>query len=216
MSENNPAVLFSAYLPPVEYIAALFSHTPAFIEQHEHFQKQTCRNRCHIYSANGLLKLSIPIRHGHTAHMKIRDVKISYDSDWQKIHWRSIESSYRCSPFFEYYEEYFAPFFTRKTEFLFDLNQELLDVILRLLKHPEGYSYTDSFVKSLPEGTADYRNLIRPKASDAAQVKTMHDREYQQVFGNKYGFLPNLSILDLMFNEGPQATGYLKNSWLKV
>ncbi len=127
-------ILSSAYLPSAQYISKINASSNILLEQHEHFVKQSYRNRCYILSANGPLCLSIPILHSNSVHTVVKDVKISYDFNWQKIHWKSIESGYRCSPFFEYYEDELSPFYKKNFSFLFDFNEQLLSLILKFLK----------------------------------------------------------------------------------
>ncbi len=182
------------------------------MEEHEHFVKQSYRNRCCILSANGILPLSIPILHGRNAHTKIQEVQISYEYDWQKIHWKSIESGYRCSPFFEYYEDQLIPFYKKKFTFLFDFNQDLLQVLLKFLKIKTVIGTTEEFVKKYTMAD-DFRNSIHPKNHLANIDKGFLPQPYTQVFGNKFGFVPNLSIIDLVFNSGPSSLDILNQSF---
>jgi hypothetical protein len=205
----STALLFTSYLPPLSYFAMLKSYGKVQIEQHEHFPKQTYRNRCHICSANGLLKLTIPVRKGEQEHTRIRDVRISYDFQWQKVHWRSIETAYRCSPFFEYYEDKLAPFYEKETRFLFDFNQELLDVLLPLAGISCDLSYTEKYRKDPGPEVDDYRSSLHPKPGKDRNAESLRYPEYMQVFSDRTGFLPNLSIVDLLFHEGPNAAAYL-------
>ena len=208
-STFSTAVLFSSYLPSLQYFATLISHHHILIEKWEHFVKQTYRNRCYIYSANGALSLIIPIQHGRSEHTIMKDVKIAHDYNWQKIHWKSIEAAYRCSPFFEFYEDEFAPFYQKKYEYLMDYNEELMDIILKLLDIQITISYTEKHEKKYAENSTDFRSSLSP------QIKMMdthfHSPHYLQVFSNQHGFIPNLSIIDLLCNEGTNAKEYLNN-----
>lgn len=198
-------LLPTAYCGNIYYYALLAQAESVAIETHEHWQKQSYRNRCIIYGANGPLNLIAPIKHKKKQRQTISDIAISNDEQWQKLHWRSLESAYRASPYFEYYEHALKPFFEKQHEKLLELNNALHLKITELLKLqvPE-QSFTEEYIAKPPD-KIDYRNTIHPKKSS-----TIEYPEYIQVFGNKFGFLPNLSILDLMFNEGPNSGAYLK------
>lgn len=202
---HNPAIFPLFYLPPVSYFSALQSHNFEFlIEKQEHFPKQTYRNRTRIYSPNGPLDLFLPVIKGSKYHTKVKDVKISYDFKWQRLHWLSLESCYRNSPYFEFYEDGLAPFFNKKYEFLFDYNLEMLEWIFKQLKKSPELAFTTEYTKELqPE--LDYRDKIQFKNPELL----LPAKEYHQVFGDRNGFLPNLSIVDLLCNQGPQAKNYL-------
>ncbi|MDN3583271.1 WbqC family protein [Mucilaginibacter flavus] len=199
------AVLPMFYLPPVEYFARLNTYKPdILIEREEHFPKQTYRNRANIYSPEGILPLVVPVVKGSKTHTKIKDVKISYDFRWQRIHWQSLEACYRRSAYFEYYEDDFAAFYDKKKQinFLFDFNEELLHLLLKFTKIKVDIKYTEEYhpTYSVP----DYRASITPKKESELQQKP-----YFQVFEERQGFLQNLSIVDLLFNQGPQSINYL-------
>ncbi len=192
------------YLPPIEFFSKAIEHKDnILIEDAEHFQKQTYRNRAAILSPNGQLDLIIPVIKGSKNHTHVRDVRISNDFRWQRLHWMSLQTCYRSSAFFEYYEDDFAVFYERKWEFLFDYNEQLLNTVFRLLNVSFAYHYTTAFEKSY-DGYQDYRNSIHPK-----HAPTTPANAYFQVFESKTGFLPNLSIVDLLFNQGPQSKSYL-------
>lgn len=198
------AVLPMFYLPPVEYFAELNIYKPDLvIEKHEHFPKQTYRNRANIYSPDGLLTLVVPVVKGSKIHTPIKDVKISYDFNWQRLHWMSLQGCYRRSAYFEYYEDEFALFYESKERYLFDLNEKLLALILSLMKIKTNLKYTDSYVAEYPN-IKDLRQSIHPKKHSSFQQKP-----YYQLFEERHGFLKNLSIVDLLFNQGPQTVNYL-------
>ena len=200
----NKATIFPLfYLPPIHYFTALKQNQgDMLLEMHEHFPKQTYRNRASIHSPNGKLDLIVPVERGAAVHRPIKDVRISYEFNWQRIHWLSLQTSYRSSAFFEFYEDDFAPFYEKKWEFLVDYNQELLELINRLLKL--NFSFTPTTEYKLVETEFDFRTAIHPKKESLFSMKP-----YYQVFEDRNGFIENLSIIDLLFNQGPQSTHYL-------
>jgi hypothetical protein len=196
------AVFSAAYLGPVEYYARFLASAAPLIEANETYSRQSWRNRCRIAGANGILDLSIPVcASNHTA---IKDVTIDYSSGWNISHWRSIESAYRSSAFFIYYDYELQPFFDRQYRFLLDFNAEIQTKIIELLGLSVSFSFTESFVKNYQE-FPDYRSSIHPKKTSVYQPPP-----YRQVFADRHGFLPNLSIIDLLFNMGPEAGEYLQ------
>jgi hypothetical protein len=195
------------YLGPVQYYSKLASGAECLIELNEHFRKQTYCSRAVIFDSNGALKLIIPLQK-HAEKTALKDIRISYDAPWQDLHWKSMESAYRSSPFFEYYEADFAAFYEgQKYSFLFEYNLALQEVILKQLKLSPVIRFTSSYEKEYPD-TQDLRGLISPKQSFSVD-KDFILKPYPQVFEPKYGFLPNLSMVDLLFNEGPEALSYL-------
>lgn len=197
-------VLPMFYLPPVEYFIQLNRHKAnILIEREEHLIKQTYRNRAHIYSPDGMLALTVPLVKGSKVHTKMKDVKISYDFNWQRLHWMSLQNCYRRSAYFEFYEDDFARFYARNFEYLFDYNEELLQLIIKLLKLKVDYKLTTEYQEVYPE-MLDLRRAITPKKENDIDQKP-----YFQLFEERHGFLKNLSIVDLLFNHGPQAINYL-------
>lgn len=203
------AYLSTAYLGNVQYYSKLASADTAFIEQHEHYQKQSYRNRCCIVGANGVLTLVIPIEKDHGKKMPIRDVRIDYSKVWQQNHWRAILASYNSSPFFEYYADDIRPFYEKKERFLFDYNLNLTNVILDLLSVKANIVLTQEYDAEVEDKQFDYRQSISPKARLAKPDSFFSSKEYFQVFALKLGFIPNLSIVDLLFNEGPGSQQFL-------
>ena len=198
------AVLPLFYLPPVEYFARLNAYKADFVvEKHEHFPKQTYRNRANIYSPDGALTLVVPVVKGSKAHTPVKDVRISYDFNWQRLHWLGLQGCYRRSAYFEYYEDDFAPFYELKETFLFDYNQKLSVLLLKLLKIHATLTFTNAYQAEYPD-VADLRASIHPKKETHIQQKP-----YFQVFQERHGFLKNLSVVDLLFNQGPQSLNYL-------
>lgn len=192
------------YLPPVSYFSALKAVNFEFqIEKWEHFPKQTYRNRATVASPNGPLNLFIPVIKGSKYHTKIKDVRISYDFKWQRLHWMSLQTCYRNSAYFEYYEDEIASFYHKQTKYLFDYNLELIQWLFKQIKQPADIKFTEAYFKELPEGT-DYRDVSRFKTENNQNLKP-----YFQVFDDRNGFLPNMSFVDLLFSQGPQAKLYL-------
>lgn len=198
-------VLFSSlYLAPIEYYSALFRAERAIIEIYDNYQKQSYRNRCVIAGANGPLPLSIPIEKPETPKCQMKDIRIADHGNWRHLHWNAIVSAYNSTPFFEYYEDDFRPFYEKQHTFLHDFNEELRQLICRFIGIETPVSYTESFLQNVPDGTADFRETIHPKCKSDFTT-----RPYYQVFSEKNGFLPNLSIIDLLFNMGNEARLYL-------
>jgi hypothetical protein len=201
---DSGAVLPMCYLPPVEWFVELNKYKPnVVIEREEHFPKQTYRNRANIYSPDGVLPLVVPVVKGAKNHTKIKDVKISYDFNWQRLHWMSLQGCYRRSAYFEYYEDDFAPFYEDKPAYLFDYNEQMLTVLLKLLKINQPIDYTETYEAEYPS-LIDLRGSIQPK-----KEIDFNQKPYFQMFEERHGFQKNLSIVDLLFNQGPQAGSYL-------
>ncbi|MFY9150385.1 MAG: WbqC family protein, partial [Prolixibacteraceae bacterium] len=208
-------LLSTAYFAPIQYFSKLVTYPEIYIEQNENFIKQTYRNRTVILGANGPIALIVPVEKGRGPKIKIKDLRIAYDEDWQRNHWRTIFSAYNSSPFFEYYADDLEPFFRKKHEFLFDYNQKITEAILEILEIPASISYTEEFGK-VPEYFLNFREQISPKLHKTDVDPNYAVQEYTQVFSEKFGFIPDLSILDLLFNEGPSAVGLLEASFLKA
>ena len=208
----HSVILSTSYLPPIQYVSKFILYENIFIENDENYNKQTFRNRCEIFGANGRQILSIPVKLKQRLKWKIKDVKIDYSMNWQKNHWKSIESAYKNSPFFEYYHDEFLPFFKLKYDYLVDYNNEILNIILYILEIIKTIRFSDSFQKDI-KNADDYRYTIQPKAFIKDDKYT--EVKYTQVFGTKHGFIPNLSIIDLIFNEGPNSIDILHASLKK-
>lgn len=203
---QSPAIFPLFYLPPVSYFSALKANDDTYVmEANEHFPKQTARNRASICSPNGALDLYIPVVKGSKVHTVIKDVKISYDFKWQRLHWLSLQNCYRNAAYFEYYEDELATFYHQPYEFLFDYNLALFEWILKKLKKPAEISFTTEYIKIPEPGQRDYRDRLNFK--DPALLPPA--KPYFQVFDDRNGFLPNLSIVDLLFSQGPQAKLYI-------
>ena len=205
----NEALLTTAYLAPIQYYTKLFHAKEVVIEKCDHYMKQTYRNRCIIAGANGLLPLSIPIIKPENPKTFSSDIKISDHGNWQHLHWNAITSAYNSSPFFEYYADDFAPFYRKKYRFLFDFNEDLRALICRTLEIEPVVSFSAEY---RPPSEFDFRDLIHPKRETTESDPSFIAKEYYQVFKTKYEFLPNLSIIDLLFNMGPEARLILQAS----
>ncbi len=195
----NSVLLPTSYLPPINYFSQVLKNERVFIEQHEHFIKQTYRNRCDILSSNGKLSLSVPLQNNADKEI-ISQKKISYAEPWQLKHWRAITSAYKNSAYFDYFEDEFKPFYFEKHEFLMEYNTALTKLILHILRQKKEINFTNEFVKEF--NGIDLRGTINNKLQTTNQ-------KYYQVFAAKQGFTPNLSVIDLLFNKGLQSVDYL-------
>ena len=207
---QSTVLLSTAYLPPIEYIIQCLRFQKVLIEQFETYQKQTYRNRCTIATANGLLQLSIPIRKVNGNHTCTRDIELDNSSRWNQIHWRAIASAYTHAPYFLYYSDPFEYLFKNPPILLTELNAELLKIVFKILKADIDFHYTTDFAL-IPDKMVDLRQAIQPKHEASYPGKPSGYAEYIQPFNNKFAFFPNLSIIDLIFNEGPEALEYLTN-----
>lgn len=199
----NTVLLSSAYLPPVSFFTAINSGGDVLIEQYDNYCKQTYRNRCRIATAAGVQSLTVPIVKGTTPKQLMKDVRISDHGEWRHQHWNALESAYMNSPFFMYYLDDFRPFYEKKYEFLVDFNTELTLLILKLAGMDKAVNLTESYGKK-EQNILDLRQLVNP-----GQHEPQAGRPYWQVFRQKYGFLANLSAVDLLFNMGPEFPLYL-------
>lgn len=194
-------LLPTAYLPPIGYIARLITSETIVVEAWESYTKQTCRNHCNIYGPNGIQTLTIPVVKVNGNHTLTQDVRIANHLPWQLIHWRSIETAYNNSPFFLYYQDELRPFFQRTFDHLLDFNTELLLTILKLLKQDKRVIKSSTY--SRDQDAAAHALLV------LKGYRFQHP-DYHQVFADRFGFLANLSIIDLLFNLGNEAPGYLQ------
>jgi len=199
--------LSTTYLGPVQYYCKLFSFDAVMMETQEHYLKQTYRNRCVIATANGIQSLSVPVENPQTDNRLIRDIRISEHGNWRHLHWNALVSAYGMSPFFEYYQDDFAPFYEQKHSFLFDLNEQLRSTICELMDIHPNVNFTTEYKTAMPN---DFREIIRPK--HAGIDSSFEPQAYYQVFRDKYSFLPNLSVVDLLFNMGPESVFILQGS----
>ncbi|MGK4569169.1 WbqC family protein [Flavobacterium sp. 3HN19-14] len=200
-------LIHPTYFPSISTFVAMAQAENTTLEMDDNFQKQTNRNRMYIYSPNGTQLLNIPVKHSKYAHQKTRDIKLETAFDWQKQHFKSLEAAYRSSPFFEYFEDAIMPVFEKKYTFLMDLNLETMQIVSKCLGLSFSYNETQEYFKESPD-FSDFRHFANGK-KDASEFAA-----YTQVFGEKYGYINNLSILDLLFNEGRYALDYLKSQQL--
>ena len=183
-------LLSTAYFPPVSYFAAIRQADEVYVEQFENFGKQSYRNRCNILTANGVIPLTVPVEKANSKTL-IKDLRIVYSTPWQKLHFKGIESAYKNSPYYEYYIDDLLPFFQKRETFLWDLNQAVLSTVLELLRG---------------EGDCiDLRNAIHPKPSRRTPGYEFTAKPYRQTFSDRFPFVPDLSILDLLFCCGTDA-----------
>lgn len=197
-------ILHPTYFSSIAHYVAMLKTDTFTFEVCDNYQKQTYRNRMHIYGANGLLSLSIPVVFSQKNRQLYKDIKVSNTTNWQDLHWKSILSAYSSSPFFEYYEHELQPLFENKVHFLMDFNFKCFETILECMQLNLSYNKTQKF-NLQPEQHTDYRTLVNNRKEIIQNFSP-----YTQVFDDKHGFLPNLSILDLLFNEGPNAELYLE------
>ncbi len=193
---SQPILLSTAYLPSVFYLKQILHNDKIIIEKNENFIKQTYRNRCDIVSANGLISLSIPLIKQNNKEL-ISEKKISYTENWQQQHWRTLVSAYKNSPYFDFFEQEFKPFYENKFEYLFEYNLQLLETILKILRVQKTILFSEEF-QIKPSDAKDLRLI-----SDLKQTEIkIESTPYYQVFSDKNGFKENLSCIDALFNIG--------------
>jgi hypothetical protein len=192
------------YNPPVEYFRQTLQSDGLLIEQHENYVKQSYRNRCHVLTAQGVVPLSIPVLKGNSKDKTvITEIEIDYSQKWYNVHWRTIQAAYGRAPYFEFYSDYIQQVYERQPKYLFELNVELLRLYLKLLRLNKPLNFTDSYQSEAPANVLDLRNRIHPKIIP----DNLHVNPYTQVFGKQ--FVPELSIIDLLFTQGPASLTYL-------
>ncbi|MEX1189408.1 MAG: WbqC family protein, partial [Bacteroidia bacterium] len=194
--EHQKSILSTAYAPPIEYFHFLLNSESSLLEGNENYQKQSFRNRCHIKSSQGLQKLLIPVEHSESN--QIRDIKISYREQWQRQHWRSLNTCYRKSPYFLYYDYLLLPFYEKEEKYLFDFNLKLLSKFCEMLLIPLPEITTSWQLEH--DDRLDLRNLIHPKNTRLTRINKKNEQENYLHNTEKY-----ISIFDLLFMEGPQS-----------
>lgn len=198
-------LIHPTYFPNIAHFVAISQAETITFEMADNFQKQTYRNRTYIYGANGKLLLNIPVIHTQKDRQKYVDVLTFNEENWQRNHWKSLESAYKTSPFFEFYEDDLKPLFETPVTNLLDFNLTCIQTIADCLQLEIDYTKTTTFDKQ-PAAYADFRYLTKAKGEKAPNFEP-----YTQVFDDKHGYINNLSILDLLFNEGPNALNYLQS-----
>lgn len=199
------AYLSSAYLAPIEYYTKLLKYDKVYVEQYDHYMKQTYRNRCTIAGPDGELALSIPTVKPDTLKCPMKDIRISDHGNWRHLHWNAIESAYNNTPFFEYYKDDFRPFYEKRFEFLADFNEEITQLVCELIDMTPVVERTSEYKIEFASNEVDFRELIHPKKDFRVVDPEFFPHPYYQVFESRLGFLPNLSIIDLLFNMGPES-----------
>ena len=203
---NKDILIYPTYFPSISHYIAMINADSITFEVEDTFQKQTNRNRMYIYSPNGIQMLNISVKHD-SAKTNFKDIKIDNQYNWQKNHFKSLEAAYKNSPFYEYFVDDLRPLFEKKHEFMLDLNFEIFKLVNEALGISIPFEKTTEYFHEVTDKT-DFRYLVNGK-KDKTQIEP-----YTQVFDDKHGFLNNLSILDLLFNEGRYAVNYLKQQRL--
>lgn len=207
----KPLLIHPCYFGSIDQYAFIAQSNDFVMEKEDNYQKQTYRTRQYIYGANGKLLLNVPIKHRENKsdkHQKYKDIRIENAFKWQRLHWKSLEAAYRTSPFFEFYEDEFVVLFENKASFLMDFNLKCMQIVFDCLNLDFEFEFTEEF-KLTTESYDDQRHLVNSKRKQKAELE-----EYIQVFQSKFGYIPNLSILDLLFNKGPSAVDYLQSQHL--
>ncbi|TPE44528.1 WbqC family protein [Pontibacter mangrovi] len=193
------------YNPPISYFRHAIRCESILLEAHENYVKQSYRNRCHVLTAHGVQPLSVPVLRGNSKiKIPITEIEIDYSQKWQLVHWRTIQAAYGRAPYFEFYSDYLREVYERQPKFLFELNVELLKLYLKLLKLNKPLQYTEEYQVQPPKSVLDLRNRIHPKI----YPDNLHVIPYTQVFGKQ--FVPELSIIDLLFTQGPASVSFLQ------
>ena len=203
-------ILSSHYFGNIQYFSKLVNGRESIIDVWENHAKQTYRNRCDIMGANGVLSLTVPVVKVHNAKRPMRDIVVDYATSWQKQHYRSVLSAYKNSPYFDYYIDKIECVFEKEAKFLIDLNMKTLEISLDLMNISSTVDYSTSYIEKDVEKVFDFRDVISPKFRGKDEEFSSND--YYQVFSERADFVENLSILDLIFCEGPSAKMYLENS----
>ena len=200
-------IIHPTYFPNIEFFYHLFKSKKLLFEVNDFYQKQTFRNRTLIYSSNGKLNLTIPVKFSSTKKERLRDIKICNDIKWQKNHLKSIQIAYRSSPYFEFFEDHFFLIFEKKEKFLIDISLKSIEIIFKILEKDLEYNITSGYQEDY-KLDSDCRDLSK---RNKKKIKNFI-KPYHQVFAHEHGFISNLSMIDLVFNEGPNSLNYFKDS----
>jgi hypothetical protein len=214
MSQKS-VILSTAYLPPVQYFAKIIASENTLIEAFETYSKQSYRNRCIILTCNGNLALTVPVIKTNGNNTSIKDIEIDYSINWQKNHWKAIESAYRTSAYYDFVADLLIPFYTKNEKSLFNLNLDLTTSILNFLNIDKPLLHTEEYLKSCPSQNVDCRNSIHPKQKFHQNDVEFEPIKYFQVYNDRFSFCPNLSIIDLLFNEGLDSLKIIEESIVK-
>ncbi|MEQ8714717.1 MAG: WbqC family protein [Cyclobacteriaceae bacterium] len=199
-------VVESQYLPGIAYFSLLASANTIIIDGHENYVRQTYRNRAEILGPNGIINLTVPVERGRSKQL-MKETLIDNTSNWQKIHWRSIQSSYGKSPFFEYYADQLVSYYEREYRYLVDLNHDLLSCLLKVVDLDVQWSYSKQYVESESVDIQDYRSIVNPKRKKD-YLEKLSTLAYPQVFGSK--FVTGMSLIDMLFCEGPNTGSMIR------
>lgn len=199
------------YFPPVTFFTTSLEETYLYLDIYEIYRKMSFRNRCIITGAQGIISLSVPLENGRNQHIPMQEVRISNTGKWQSHHFKSIRSAYNRSPFFDFYQDELSGIFEQPFELLMDWNISCLAWVIKKLNRGQELRYTNSAIPYQGESIEDHRNIVLPK-----NYMNWSPVQYRQVFEERTGFLPNLSILDLLFNSGPGAYELLRSSSVRV
>ena len=213
MKNKTTILIETQYWPSIQYFSKFVVFEKVLIEAKEHYVKRSYRNRCHIAGANGMMRLSIPLKKGKNEQLPISQVAIAYEENWQSHHWQSIRSAYGNAPFFDFYADEMEALYKEQPLYLFDWNQKIMDFILNQLGFTPLVGCTDKYYLEVPEGILDFRNSILPKNHRLNEDHHFKPVRYSQVFIEKNGFLPNLSIIDLLFCKGPESLLILEDCY---
>jgi hypothetical protein len=200
-------ILSTAYFPPVSYLKLMAQADMVYIEYHENYLKQTYRNRCEIPASNGILSLTVPVKEGSFHKTAIRDLQIDYSGEWVRTHLRAFKATYNSSAFYEFYIDEISTVLKSGHRYLIDMNLEILQMMCEMTGIETNIAFTDEFIHSYSE-MADLRETITP--GNREKHSRMNETPYFQVFSDKLGFIPDMSILDLLFNMGPESWSLLR------
>lgn len=208
----HTAIIESQYMPPIETFARLAQFRRVQFEAYEHWVKRSYRNRCRVAGPGGELSLSVPLHREGGTRRVMKDIRIAYTQDWRKVHWQTFTTGYRRSPYFEYYEDRFEPFFRDNYEKLIDLNTALFRFFAEILELDLEIAFTERWDPQVSIGCVDLRDAMSPRAGAGRPDPFYKAPQYSQVFVERHGFLPDLSIADLVFNYGPKAAAIVREA----